>query len=192
MLNYSTLTDSELTDRLRQQDRTAYTHIYKRYWAILYRHALRMIRDESEATDIVQEIFVALWLKAADLNFNTSLSSYLYAAVRNRIIDIANRNKLKQAYLESLQDYLENGECITDELIREKELKAKIDAEIALLPEKMREVFLLSRRSNMSYKDIASELNISEGTVKKQVYNAIKILRLKFGMLFSILSIIFL
>lgn len=189
MVSYSTLDDSGLIQLLRQQDKSAYTQIYKRYWAILYRHALRLVKDEAEATDIVQEIFTVLWAKSANINFTTSLSSYLYASVRHRVIDLINRNKIKETYLLSLQDYLKNGECITDELIREKELSAKIDAEIGLLPEKMREVFLLSRKSNLSYKEIASELNISEGTVKKQVYNAIKILRFKFGLFVSLLCL---
>ena len=72
---------------------------------------------------------------------------------------------------------------MTDETIREKELKGIIEREIASLPAKMRAVFEMSRNENLSYKEIAEELCISDKTVKKQINNAIKILRKKINLL---------
>jgi RNA polymerase sigma-70 factor (ECF subfamily) len=84
-------------------------------------------------------------------------------------------------YINSLQDFIDQGVYITDEQIREKELSAQIEKEILCLPQKMREVFELSRNTDMSYKKIGQQLHISDKTVKKQVGNAVKILRLKLG-----------
>jgi len=181
MIIYSALSDDELAFLLQKADHVAYTEIYKRYWALLYRNAYKMLHDEDEATDIVQDIFTKLWEKAEHFQLTTSLSSYLYAAVRNTIITLINRNKLKRYYHASLEDFVNRGEYITENTILEKELAAKIEKEIAALPEKMRLVFELSRKSNLSYAEIAEKLDISEGTVKKQVHNAIKILRFKIG-----------
>ena len=177
----NTLSDQELLSLLRGGDHAAFTEIYHRYWALLYRNAIKMLHDDDEATDVVQEIFTGLWEKAPELLEYNSLSSYLYACVRNKIINQINRSKLKVNYLNSLQSFLDSGEYITDNMVRERELTEVIEKEIALLPAKMRMVFELSRKGNLSYKEIAREIEISEETVKKQVHNAIKILRSKLG-----------
>jgi RNA polymerase sigma-70 factor (ECF subfamily) len=184
MRKYSGLNDSELTGLLKLGDHAAYTEIYHRYWALMFRHARRMLRDDDEATDIVQEIFASLWSKCAELSFTGSLSSYLYAATRNKVIDLVNRNKLKTNYLASLQSFIDKGEFITENTVREHELAHRIESEISQLPKKMRQIFELSRKENLSYKQIADVTEISEGTVKKQISNAIKILKIKLGGLY--------
>lgn len=184
MFKYNGLSDSELIGLLRSGDHAAYTEIYQRYWPILFRHARKMLRDDDEATDVIQEVFTAFWSKSAELILTVSLSSYLYSSTRNKVIDLVNRNKLKNNYLGSLQAFIDKGEFITDNAVREHELSNQIESEIARLPKKMREIFELSRKKNLSYKQIADEIEISEGTVKKQISNAIKILKMKLGSLY--------
>ncbi|WP_431217566.1 sigma-70 family RNA polymerase sigma factor [Puia sp. P3] len=108
---------------------------------------------------------------------SVSLSSYLYTSVRNRVLNRIEHKRVKDAYLFSIQRFMKEGESIIDEQLRVRELTALIEKEIAALPDKMREVFELSRREELSHKEIAEKLNISDKTVKKQVSNAIKILR---------------
>ncbi|MNY50000.1 RNA polymerase sigma factor [compost metagenome] len=88
--------------------------------------------------------------------------------------------------MDSLQLAIEEGECSTDNLVNEKELTKRIESELANLPEKMRVVFELSRKYDYSYKEIADELSITDHTVKKQMSNALKILRSRINFLFSI------
>lgn len=83
--------------------------------------------------------------------------------------------------MSSLQNYITHGPCITDHVIREKQLAALIEKGISDLPPKMKEVFELSRKQKLTHKEIAEKLNLSEQTVKKQVNNALKILRVKLG-----------
>lgn len=99
--------------------------------------------------------------------------------MRYKIFDLIDRNKVKTDYLSSLENFIEQNEYSSDYMVREKQMEALIEKEIAALPEKMRKVFELSRKSKMSYKDIAKELNISDNTVKKQMNNALRILRTK-------------
>jgi len=79
--------------------------------------------------------------------------------------------------------FLDKGEFLTDNYITEKELSATIEKEIANLSAKMREVFLLSRKENLSNKEIAERLNISEKTVKNQLSTALKTLKVRLGLL---------
>ncbi len=179
MGSYSTLADAELAVLLKGRDHKAFEEVYTRYGQVLYTHALRLTRDSDDAQDILHDLFTVLWDKATELNTNIPLRAYLFKSVKNRVFDLFSRNKVRSEHLRSLQAFIDQGEWVTDDLIREKELKKVIEKEISLLPAKMRLVFEMSRNENMSHKQIAEELHLSDKTVKKQVNNAIRILRLK-------------
>ncbi|MCD0488963.1 RNA polymerase sigma-70 factor [Pedobacter sp. MC2016-14] len=186
MQEYSQLSDTELTVFLKGGDKNAYAEIYDRYWAVLYRYSRRLLQSEKEAEDVVQDIFVMLWSKSDDLELKVSLSAFLYASVRNRILKHFEKSKVRKNYINSLGNFMDNGTCITDHLARERELAARIEYEVSMLPEKMREVFKYTQKGNLSYKEIAEELGISENTVRKQRNNAVNLLKVKFGDLLSI------
>jgi len=181
MVTYSTFSDLELTALLKQGDELAYTEIFNRFKYILHAHALNKLRDREEARDIIQEVFTYLWQKRETIQFNSTISGYLYGAVRHAILNRITRNQVQQKYFDSMKAFSLTSEVATDHLIREKQLKAFIEKEIAQLPLKMREVFELSRLDNLSHKEIAKKLGISEQTVSKQISNAIKILKVKLG-----------
>ena len=177
--DYAKHTDRELIALLGQGNEYAYTEIFERYKVLLYKHAFRLLGDEDEANDVISDLFLALWQKRGSLNPQVSLSSYLYGSVRNRVFDLMDHQKVIARYLDSIRGFIEQGNYETDERVREKELATIIEREIAALPPKMREVFELSRSGEFSYKEIGERLNIREGTVKQQVHNAVKTLRLK-------------
>jgi RNA polymerase sigma-70 factor (family 1) len=187
MADYSGYSDEKLVDLFKSGDHTAYSNIYQRYWVLLYRHARKMLKEEELARDVVQDVFVMLWSKQHELELTTSISAYLYASVRNKILNHFNRNRMEDNYLQSLKVFINNGQCITDHLVREHNLSAIIEQEISLLPERMRQVFELKRKDNCSYKQIAEHMNISDLTVKTQMNKAIKILRLKLSSMLTLL-----
>lgn len=179
MKTLAEFSDDELLYKLQSGDNDAFKVIYHRYWAIMYQHAIRMIGDYDEAKDIVQDVFANLYQKCTSIHIKTSLSGYLYSAIRNKILDAVAKEKVKKNYLASLDDFVELGNYQPDHLIRHKQLARLIEREVSLLPAKMREVFLMSRNQDKSYKEIADELSVSDHTVKKQISNALKILRTK-------------
>jgi len=188
MGTYSTLSDNELIQLLKESDHAAYTEIYHRYFYLLYVHAYKKLRDENQAKDIVQDVFATLWFKReSDLQL-TNLAGYLYTAVRNRIFDLFAHEQVKSKYIESLNSYLTNHNSVsTDYRIRENQLKAYIEKEIQALPQKMKQIFELSRKEQFSYQEIASKLNTSENNVSKQVNNALRILKTKLGIILYLL-----
>jgi len=183
MPSYSTYTDQELTALLKQGDELAYTEIYTRYWPLLFRHSNKMLHDDDQAMDVVQDVFATLWFNHEALVFEVSLSAYLYTAVRNRTVNVINKSKLQTNYLASLQSFIDRGSFVTDETVRFNELASEIEGEIAKLPPKMKEIFELRRTAGLSYKQIAIQMGISDETVKTQVARALKVLRAKFGSL---------
>ena len=179
MLKYSELNDNELTSLLNKGDQFAYTEIYYRYHAALYIHVFNKLRSREESRDIVQDLFANLWLKRERIDLQTTLSGYLYSAVRYRVFDLIAHQQVESKYIDSIKEFAKSGACITDYLIREKQLFALIDQEIAALPPKMRVVFELSRTTGLTHKQVAEKLQLSEKTVKKQINNSLKILRSK-------------
>lgn len=173
------LSDYELLRLFQNGDDAAYVEIYQRYHKKMYFQAMKMLKDREEVQDVIQEVFIKFLDKRESISLNTSLSSYLYVAVRNRILDIFSHVKVVEKHQQSLQEFIDQGEYITDNLIREKELAKIIEKQIAALPTKMREVFLLSRNQEMTYLEIAKELDMAENTVRKHITKALKKLRPK-------------
>ena len=187
-----TLSDAELVGLLKSGDQLAYTEIYDRYILILLNHAYNKTRDREEAKDVVHEVFTTLWARRENFNCQSNLSGYLYAAVRNNILNQVVHNDVKGKYLASIAQFINNNnsQIITDHLVREHQLSSIIEKEIADLPPKMREVFELSRKQHFSHKQIAEKLEISEQTVSKHVTNALRILRVRLGVFIYLLWLI--
>ncbi len=191
MFDYGTLSDDNLYSLLQKGDTMAYTVIYHRYFEVLYIHTSNKLKDNDEAKDLIQEIFTGLWNSRETINITISLKSYLYVSVRNKVLDRIAHQQIMDRYANSLQSFIDEGECVTDHLIREKQLSKIIDEQINLLPEKMRIIFEMSRKGALSHREISEMLKISESTVKKQVANALKILRNKLGINFFLIFTFF-
>ncbi|QNL48077.1 RNA polymerase sigma-70 factor [Olivibacter sp. SDN3] len=185
-MSYESYDDSELIRLILSDDYSAYMEIYERYSRQLYAHACKKLNDRDEVKDLLQEVFAALWQNRSALNPESPLAGYLYATLRYKIIKLIAHKKVEAVYFESLATINTQDNTTADYLIREKELGQLIESEIVRLPEKMQEVFRMSRQSHLSHKEIADELGLSETTVKKHVNNALKILRPKFGTLISL------
>ncbi|SFD35006.1 RNA polymerase sigma factor [Algibacter pectinivorans] len=176
---YKKYPDKLLLDLLKEDDQQAYTVIFNRYCKLLINHAYKILQNQDEANDIVQEVFLAIWNKRNELNIKGSLSSYLYKATKNRILNHIAHEKVVSRYAESISNFTENNYAFADANQREEELSLMIAKEIESLPDKMREIFVLRKIDHFSYDEIANQLNISDKTAKQQVYNALKKIRAK-------------
>lgn len=190
MKDYQNLRDSELAVLLRNGDDTAFMEIYERYNSLLYAYAYRKLHDKQESEDVVQDVFIGLWEKRETFVLKTYLSGFLYKSVLNKILDIWKHNKVvtEHAALHMLQINTDSIE--TDHLIREKEIAAMIEKEIAAMPPRMREIYELKYKQYESTKNIASQLGISEHTVSNQLKNATKHLKNKLGLIIFVIYIL--
>ncbi|MDB4926543.1 RNA polymerase sigma factor [Mucilaginibacter sp.] len=181
------LPDDELVQLLKESNHTAYTEIYKRYFYLMYVHAYKKMRNEDQAKDLIQDLFATLWFRRVDDLPKSNLAGYLYTAVRNKIFNLFAHQQVQSRYIASLENYLSTHASVpTDHLVRENDLKAFIEKEIQALPAKMRQIFEMSRKENLSHKEIAERLDVSENNVSKQVNNALRILRTKLGVVMYI------
>jgi RNA polymerase sigma-70 factor (family 1) len=172
-----TLSDQELLILLKEESRDAFAEIYRRYWSLMYMHAFKMLKDEDDTRDILQDVFTGLWLNRETIDQNSNLAGYLYTCARNKVLDLIAKQRVRVNYLDSLASFIEtNGNRIIDS-ITEKELAQALEKEIQQLPAKMKQIFEMRIHKHLTYKEIATELSLSDKTVKKQINNAIKILR---------------
>ena len=138
---------------------------------------LRIIHSREDARDIVQEVFVSIWKRRMEIEVKGSLAGYLLKSVRNIAIRYIEKNITRSHYLQALSDSMLTDEEGPAGYCEYRELQHKLKQAVAGLPPKMQEVYLLSRNEKMSYKEIADRLGIAENTVRKQLSNALKLLR---------------
>ncbi|MGY0037821.1 RNA polymerase sigma factor [Pedobacter sp. NJ-S-72] len=181
MISYSKISDSELFNKLQTGDRNAYTEIYHRYKGLLFIFACKKTGNEEEAQDLIHEVFIILWEKRAELKVSSELSAYLFFILKNKIFDLFRRKKVSDRYIEHFSSYLIAHQKESDYLIRHNNMSELIESEIAALPVKMRQVFELSRKTNLNRKQIATQLGLSEQTVKSHMHRALTILKTRLG-----------
>ena len=178
--------DEELLNAFNSGDKEAFKVIYDRYWPLLLHHANHMLKDDEEAKDVVQEVFTALWSRSDQTPIHPPLTAFLYTVTRNRILNRLKHFKIEAKYLAQVEQIIHHPSQLPDSKVREQDLKRLIEDGLKSLPPKMREVFELSRKQHKTHKEIAEQLNISDKTVKKQINNALRILKSKMGDSFHI------
>jgi RNA polymerase sigma-70 factor (ECF subfamily) len=172
--------DIELLSGLKKDNILAFNTIYQCYSKPLYVYLLDKLKDHEICNDVLQDIFVSVWEKRETLIIETSIKAYLYQAARFKIVDIYRRDVKYQKYLAELALYIiVDPSTITDRIDQRKKLE-EIEIAVNKLPEKMREIFILSRFKHQSTRDIASKQNLSQQTVKNQISKALRILRINY------------
>jgi len=182
MADYGTYTDQELMASLKQGDKSAFTEVYNRHKGELFLFAMKLVKDEDLAADLVQDVLISFWDRREVAAVKSTIAAYLFKALRYRFFDWVDQQKVRADYAASFQQFIDAGEWVTDNQVAEKELMTFVEAQIERLPEKMRAVFIMSYKENLSYQEIGERLNISEKTAHNQANNALKILKLKLGM----------
>ncbi len=154
-----------------------FEQLFRLHYQRLCSYAFTFLKDESGSEDIVQEVFIKVWEKEKMEIGVDKLKFYLFTAVHNNCLTLLQKNK--NAHTKELED--EDG---SDEMMirldpedKGKDPKVLIAKAMEQLPPKCREVFMLSRVSGMSYRQIADSLGISIKTVENQMGKAIKVLR---------------
>jgi RNA polymerase sigma-70 factor (family 1) len=172
----NTYSDLELITMLKRGDIDAFDILYARHWPAMYQTAYYLLRDQGACMDIVQDIFTWLWEKRAQLDIQ-AVPSYLRTAVRFKVANFIHSGKIREDFYEELSTLTISSFSGPQELLELNDLKTIIQHAINGLPEKCREIFLLSRDGQLTNQQIADLLEISLKTVEAQKTIALKRLR---------------
>lgn len=190
MIDYDTYSDSELVQAFRSGDEAAFREIYIRYDQLLFLYAYNKLKDQEEAKDAVQDVFLWLLKNRATFTVNTTLAGYLYKATLNKIFDIFRHKDVLKKFIETGEHYIDIDSEETDYLIREKDIQRLIAQQIAAMPPRMREVYELKHKAYLSTKQIASQLDLSEHTVSNHLKKASKHLKDKLGIVIFVVYLL--
>lgn len=173
-------TEKELVTKLKEGDSFAFEVLFYKYRNKVKGFAVKMVPTQVDPEEIVQEVFVKLWLKKEAVNPEKDFQSYLFSIAKHLILDHLKSAVNRKLYFVGehfQQDMLAED---TPERTIPADAEEKLQKLIEEIPERRREIFRLSRFEGLSYKQIAERLNISENTVDSQIRNALSFLRKEF------------
>ena len=171
--------NSFLAQQLKLGNEKSYDFLMDKYYQNLCGYIYTLTNDRNLAEDIVQNVFVEIWINKKNINPDYSIKNYLYKSVYNKFIDQYRKNKpvvkLEKKYLEALDGVIENEQRDISNLIK------LLDIEIQNLPPKCRKIFLLNKKEGLTHMEISEYLNISIKTIEGHMTRAFKILSTKLG-----------
>ncbi len=173
-------------------DEIAFEELFRNHFKGLIHFAVTYVKDGEAAREIVQEAFLNLWEKRERIDLSKPVKSYLATAVRNRCLNYLRDHKKFSHDLLDLEQLPGNDYYEQPDRLVEADIREKITGSIGELPEKCREIFVLSRSENLKYQEIADRLQISVKTVEAQMSKALQHMRNRLGEYLSVVVIMLL
>lgn len=181
--------DLALFQLVKQDDIKSFNLLFNRYWEQLYVFVNKKLQSEDDAKDIVQNVFISVWMKRHQIDIQASLESYLFSVARYQLLSfisqaIKTRQKqqlLLYTVLPGFEELLTPGQSqLIDQLIQK---------EMEKLPQRMKQIFMMTLEQNLSIREISLQLQLSEQSVRNQLNAAIS--KVKFGLGEAVLMAIF-
>ncbi|SEW51615.1 RNA polymerase sigma factor [Chitinophaga arvensicola] len=171
------LDDHQLLDRIKEGDAEAFRILFERHWEGLYAFAWKRLKSRQDAEDVVQHVFMKIWEHRSARNIQLSIQAYLYRSVYYEVIAALKNIAGGSEEISSVTEYTLPVFSSVLEKLSLADLNELINKEVSNLPERMQQIYKLSREEDYSVKAIAEELNLSEQTVKNQLTMALSRLR---------------
>ena len=169
--------EKELLVQLRNGNEEAFEKIYKLYSTRLYGNLLKLVKSETEAQEILQDVFLKIWENRQNIDLEKSFRSYLFKIAENKVVDFfrkAARDKKREAQLISLAT---NEYVQVQEMMQSDEKSAILQKAIDSLPPQRQQVFRLCKLEGKSYKEVSEQLGISVSTISDHIVKATKSIR---------------
>jgi RNA polymerase sigma-70 factor (family 1) len=168
--------DKSLFKQISAGDEKAFRAIFDLYKVDLYKIVFRLTRSQVVAEEIIQELFIGLWVSREHLNKVEDPQSYLYRILLNKINRYV-KKEATQKYIKAASRSLPSSTNGTEELVDAHETQRLINQALMKLPKNQKIVYRLSRQEGLSNFEIASQLHVSTNTVKSHLYRAIWFIR---------------
>jgi RNA polymerase sigma-70 factor, ECF subfamily len=169
--------EQKLIKNLIKGDTKAFEYFYLGYYKNLLFVANQYLHDLAEAEEIVQEVFCRVWHYRKNMDASLSFKAYIITIAKRLIYNKAKKKINQVTYEKYQQTHCRESSNILEEYLNFNELNQQINSKIQQLPDKRREIFIMSRIEGLSHKEIAEKLNISTNTVESQITKAIKFLK---------------
>jgi len=175
MASFSGVSDAELLLSMKDGDKAAYNEIYERYWKKLYNETFKRLKDTDRVEELVQDVFIDLWVSRDRKNI-ADLQKYLLVAVRYAVCTNYRRSRSTLNFDEPLE-HMVLSDLQADSLVNIKEIKGCIAIWLSMQPAKRAEIFRMRYMDDFSTKEISIILGISQKTVQNQLITSFRSLR---------------
>lgn len=179
---------TQIKKEMAQDDKKAFARIYEDLWSSLYSVAYNYLRERATAEEMVQEVFVNLWIKRQHLQTVDNISAFAMRALQFQIYDYFDRKAVVDRYIESKAASQKATPDTSHHQIEYDETLTLITQEIDNLPSLTQKIFRLSRFSQYSNEEIANHLHVSVKTVEYHITQSLKHLRRRLGFILLIHS----
>ena len=160
--------DSEILDRIKQSDEQAFKLVYDELAPTIFNTAMLFLKQEEEAREIVQEVFIKLWDKRQSLSEIGSLKDYLFILTRNLVFDYFEKKPgIRSCF--RIGHLQQNSISNADHLVEEHLYNQLLHTAIQKLPPQQRKVYILSKNEGLDYDEIASQMSLSRNTIRKHL-----------------------
>ena len=170
------INDHDLFSQVKNGNKLAFQTLFRKYYASMVRFIYRFVKDEDSSEEIAQELFINFWENAPRLEIIISFKSYLYTSARNHALNYLKKNTIREKY-HQLSAGSETSESSYDEPINSGVFNNLILKALQTLPEKCREIFMLSKYEGLTYDEIADYMGLSKKTVENQMGIGLKKMR---------------
>ncbi|WP_319501470.1 RNA polymerase sigma-70 factor [uncultured Draconibacterium sp.] len=171
------MNNETLINRFIEGDKTAINDLYAEYSPRLYRFAMAYLKSESEVLDIVQEVFVNVWMNRNKLKKDSNLDAYLFTVAKNTIVSVFRKKLSEKDYLEYLKNKSITNSIDTESQFNYNQLSDKLNDLVEQLPPQRKKIYQLSKEQGLANKTIAAELGISTKTVEDHLSKASKFIK---------------
>ena len=169
--------ESKWLSALAGGDFEAFGVLYEKYHRSLYLFALKLSKNQHEAEELVQSVFVTVWETRQTVDSEKSFSAYLFTIARNRFYDMLRKRVTESCYADYILYWNNQVADDLEKQIEDQETNEIVQQLLQQVPERRREIFLLNRNEDLTYRQIAEKLQISENTVDTQIRNVLNFLR---------------
>ena len=164
----------KIIEKTKSEEGQAFEILFREYYSRLCAFVFKLTQNYSASEDIVQELFIKLWIQRGELEITESVSGYLYQASRNAALNFLRAEKSRQKSMQNMQVQEWQND---NNLIEQIEFSATLNQCISQLPERSRDVFMKSRFDGLKQQEIADQLGISVKTIKNQIWKSLQFLK---------------
>lgn len=168
--------DKQLIRAIKKGDMKSFSELFEKYYDRFFSFACALLHDKSAAEDVLQDVFLKIWLCRERLDENKSIENYLLVSVRNEIYDWLSLKYNQTAVHEEVVEKMDVSADIEASLAY-SEISDKMETIIRNMPPQRQRIFMMSRFNNIPAKDIADALDLSVRTVERHLYLALKDLK---------------
>lgn len=166
--------DTTIVRQIKESNYRSFQILFEKYYGRLCAYAFEIVKNKEASKDVVQELFIKLWNDRHKLEIQNNISAYLFRACKNSSLNYLRKENSRARMFEHRD--LPTHE-INRDFLEEEEFIAFVNECINELPERSKQVFMLSRFEDLKQKEIAEKLNISVKTIKNQIWKSLQYLR---------------